>query len=37
MMHGRSMPDIRRVVDGFVKSEGLERWEVLATVGKLKK
>jgi DNA-binding Lrp family transcriptional regulator len=37
MMHGRSLKDIRRVVERFVKLEGLEKWEVLETVEKLRK
>jgi siroheme decarboxylase len=37
MMHGRSQADIRRVVERFVKLEGLEKWELLATVEKLKR
>jgi DNA-binding Lrp family transcriptional regulator len=32
MMHGRSMTDIRRVVDRFVKAEGIGEWELLETV-----
>jgi len=32
MMHGRSLKDIRRVVERFVKAEGVDSFEVLATV-----
>ena len=37
MMHGRSQADIRRVVEKFVKLEGLGKWELLATVERMKK
>ncbi|MFH1372052.1 MAG: hypothetical protein ABII09_12310 [Planctomycetota bacterium] len=35
MMHGRRQTDIRRVVEKFVKSQGLEKWELLATEARL--
>jgi DNA-binding Lrp family transcriptional regulator len=37
MMHGRSLADIRRVVDRFVREEKIRSFEVLATVEKLRK
>ena len=37
MMHGRDMRDIRRVVEGFARSQGLKKWELLPTSEKLKK
>jgi len=37
MMHGRTLADIRRVVERFVKEEGIEKWEVLETVRRLRK
>ena len=32
MMHGRSMAEIRRAAEAFVKAEGIEKWDVLRTV-----
>ena len=37
MMHGRSMADIQRVVEKFVRRQGIEKWELLETEEKLKK
>jgi len=37
MMHGRDMEDIRKVVEGFVKKEGIKSFVVLPTAEKLKK
>jgi DNA-binding Lrp family transcriptional regulator len=37
MMHGRDMGDIRKVVERFVKKEGIKSFAVLPTAEKLKK
>ncbi|MHC4647120.1 MAG: siroheme decarboxylase subunit alpha [Planctomycetota bacterium] len=37
MMHGRNMDEIQRVTDGFVETEGINSFELLATTGELKK
>jgi DNA-binding Lrp family transcriptional regulator len=37
MMHGRSLKDIRRVVDRFVREEKIRSFEVLATMEKMRK
>jgi siroheme decarboxylase len=37
MMHGSNMGDIRKVIDGFVKKEGIDSFAVLPTAEKLKK
>ena len=37
MMHGSNMEDIRKVVEGFVKKEGIKSFAVLPTAEKLKK
>jgi len=37
MMHGRDMGDIRKVVERFVKKEGIKSFAVLPTTEKLKK
>ena len=37
MMHGRSLADIRRAAEKFVREEGIKEWELLATEEKLKK
>jgi DNA-binding Lrp family transcriptional regulator len=36
MMHGSNMGDIQKVVERFVKSQGLKKWELLPTMEKLK-
>jgi DNA-binding Lrp family transcriptional regulator len=37
MMHGRCLADIRRVVEKFVREEGIKKWELLITAKELKK
>lgn len=37
MMHSSNMVDIRKVVDGFVKKEGIDSFAILPTAEKLKK
>jgi len=37
MMHGKTHTAIRHVAERFVREQGIEAWEVLATVEKLKK
>ena len=37
MMHGSNIVDIRKVVEGFARSQGLKKWELLPTAEKLKK
>jgi DNA-binding Lrp family transcriptional regulator len=37
MMHGKSLADIRRVVDRFVREEKIREWELLVTAARMKK
>jgi hypothetical protein len=35
MMHRRDIVEIHRQIEVFVREEGIEKWEVLATVRRL--
>lgn len=37
MMHGRSLGDIQRVIDKFIKTENIDSFELLPTSAELKK